>query len=141
MEAKSKTEENLNQFSRNFTKFSLDQEFINLYKGMEPNWSIEEYEIYKLYYARYIVEENRKEDFWEALKRVVEECFDVQRNFFLKFRSDSRNLIREDKITWDEQEAQALAQLIFMKMWNLKSLDAARYLLKFTETLIRISYS
>jgi hypothetical protein len=130
MEAKSRTEENLKQFARDFTKFSLDQEFINFYRGKEPKWSIEEYEIYMLYYTRYIVEENRKEDFWEALKRVVEECFDVQRNFYLKFKSNPRNLNREDKITWDEQEAQALAQLMFVKIWNLKSLDAVRYLLK-----------
>jgi len=141
MEAKSKTENNLNQFSRNLTKFSLDQEFINLFRGKEPKWSVKEYEIYILYYARYIVKENRKEDFWEALKRIVEECFEVQRNFYLKSELNQRNFNREDKITWDEREAQAHAQLMFVKMWNLKSLDTIRYLLKFTETLLKISYS
>jgi len=62
------------------------------------------------------------------LKRVVEGCFSLQKEHATKLG-----------ILWDEQGAQESGQLMFRKMWHFKFLDPGRYLLKFSETLLKYS--
>ncbi|MHA2472526.1 MAG: hypothetical protein ACXAES_04760, partial [Promethearchaeota archaeon] len=52
--------------------FKLDEEFLNQFKGKQPDWGPIGYITYKRTYARIIEDEDRKEEFWETLRRVVE---------------------------------------------------------------------
>lgn len=125
MEAKSKA-------NRKFISINLflDENFINTFKWKQPKWDEFEYQIFKRYYAHYIEEEDRTEEFWETLKRVVEGCFSIQKEHCINLG-----------LPWDNQIAQRSAQLMFQKMWHFKFLDPGRYMLKFSETLLKYSNS
>lgn len=102
------------KFSDQF-KFKIDAEFMKEFIGKQPNWSIISYITYKRTYSRWIKEENRTEEYWETIERVVEGCFKNHKKHCLKFN-----------INWNEQEAQELAQKMFLKMWNFKFIPAGR---------------
>ncbi len=123
MEAKSKASKGFKS-----TNFFLDDNFISLYREKQPKWDKFEFEIYKRYYAHYIEEEDRFEEFWETLKRVVEGCFSLQKEQATKLG-----------ILWDGKEAQESGQLMFHTMWHFKFLDPGRFLLKFSESLLKYS--
>ena len=89
--------------------FKLDKTFIEKYKGKNPDWGPLGYFTYKRTYARIIEEENRKEEFWETLKRVVEGCYSVQKEHCKKL-----------SLPWSEQKAQKSAQQMLEKIWNFK---------------------
>jgi hypothetical protein len=89
--------------------FKLDKRFIDQYKGKNPDWGPLGYFTYKRTYARIIEEENRKEEFWETLKRVVEGCYSVQKEHCKKL-----------SLPWSEQKAQKSAQQMWKKIWNFK---------------------
>jgi len=58
--------------------FKLEEDFISKFKGMQPDWGPLGYVTYKRTYARLIEGENRKEEFWETVRRVVEGCYSIQ---------------------------------------------------------------
>ncbi|MFX1387500.1 MAG: ATP cone domain-containing protein [Promethearchaeota archaeon] len=95
--------------------FKLDEEFINKYKGKQPDWGPLGYITYKRTYARIIEEENRKEEFWETIRRVVEGCFSIQKEHCIKL-----------SLPWDDEKAQKSAQIMFEKIWNFKFLPPGR---------------
>ncbi|MFX1599620.1 MAG: ATP cone domain-containing protein [Promethearchaeota archaeon] len=95
--------------------FKLDEEFINNYKGKQPDWGPLGYITYKRTYARIIEEENRKEEFWETIRRVVEGCFSIQKEHCIKL-----------SLPWDDEKAQKSAQIMFEKIWNFKFLPPGR---------------
>ncbi len=59
--------------------FKLDDEFFNKFKNIQPDWGTLGYITYKRTYARMIETENRKEEFWETIRRVVEGCYSIQK--------------------------------------------------------------
>ncbi len=125
MEAKVKTDKILKS-----AEFMLDEGFIIQYRGKQPKWKLDEYKIFKRVYAGYLEDEDRLEEFWETLQRVVEGCFLDQKKNCLKLG-----------MPWNEFEAQKSAQIMFHTMWELKFLETVCYLLKFSENLLRISKS
>jgi len=125
MEAKLRTNKILKS-----AEFMLDEGFIIQYRGKQPKWEPNEYEIFKRVYAGYLEDEDRLEEFWETLQRVVEGCFSEQKKDCLKLGKP-----------WNEIEIQKSAQTMFYTMWELKFLEAGCYLLKFSENLLRISKS
>ncbi|MFX0105853.1 MAG: LAGLIDADG family homing endonuclease [Candidatus Hodarchaeota archaeon] len=95
--------------------FKLDEEFISKYKGKQPDWGPLGYITYKRTYARIIEEENRKEEFWETIRRVVEGCYSVQKEHCLKL-----------SLPWSDSKAQKSARKMFEKIWNFKFLPPGR---------------
>ncbi|MHA1642369.1 MAG: ATP cone domain-containing protein, partial [Promethearchaeota archaeon] len=95
--------------------FKLDEDFINKYKGKQPDWGPLGYITYKRTYARIVEEENRKEEFWETVRRVVEGCYSIQKEHCIKL-----------SLPWDDEKAQKSAQTMFEKIWNFKFLPPGR---------------
>ena len=95
--------------------FKLAEDFINNYKGKRADWGPIGYFTYKRTYARLIEVENRKEDFWETIRRVVEGCYSVQKEHCMKL-----------SLPWSDKKAQKSAQLMFEKIWNFKMCPPGR---------------
>ncbi|NVM37580.1 MAG: fused protease/ribonucleoside-triphosphate reductase [Candidatus Lokiarchaeota archaeon] len=95
--------------------FKLDEEFLNNFKGKQPDWGPLGYITYKRTYARIIEKENRKEEFWETIRRVVEGCYSVQKEHCIKL-----------SLPWTDLKAQKSAQIMFNKIWNFKFLPPGR---------------
>ncbi len=95
--------------------FKIDEEFVNEYRGKQPDWGPLGYITYKRTYARIIEKENRKEEFWETIRRVVEGCYSIQKEHCIKL-----------SLPWDDDKAQKSAQIMFKKIWNFKFLPPGR---------------
>jgi ribonucleoside-triphosphate reductase len=95
--------------------FKLSDNFLEKYKGKQPKWGPLGYFTYKRTYARRIDEEQRSEEFWETLKRVVEGTFTIQKRHCLSLG-----------LPWKQYEAQMSAQKMFEKMWEFKFLPPGR---------------
>jgi len=111
------TQRGLNKYRNLFARainlesigFKIDEEYINKYRGKQPDWGPIGYITYKRTYARIIEGENRKEEFWETLRRVVEGCYSIQKEHCMKL-----------SLPWSDQKAQKSAQIMFEKIWNFK---------------------
>ncbi|MFX1352470.1 MAG: fused protease/ribonucleoside-triphosphate reductase [Promethearchaeota archaeon] len=95
--------------------FKLDEKFIKKYKRKQPNWGPLGYVTYKRTYARYIEEENRKEEYWETIRRVIEGCYSIQKEHCIKL-----------SLPWSDEKAKRSAQKMFEKVWNFKFLPPGR---------------
>ncbi len=95
--------------------FTLDEDFINKYKVKKPDWGPIGYVTYKRTYARMIPGDDRKEEFWETIKRVVEGCYSIQKEHCIKL-----------SLPWSDKKAQKSAQKMFEKIWNFKMLPPGR---------------
>lgn len=89
--------------------FKLEEDFISKFKGMQPDWGPLGYVTYKRTYARLIEGENRKEEFWETVRRVVEGCYSIQKEHCIKL-----------SLPWSDLKAQKSAQKMFEKIWSFK---------------------
>ena len=95
--------------------FRLTDNFIEDYKGRQPKWGPLGYVTYKRTYARVIEGEDRTEEYWETLRRVVEGCYTIQLNHCRHFR-----------LPWNSMKAQLSAQEMFRLMWDFKFLPPGR---------------
>ncbi|MBY9002839.1 MAG: fused protease/ribonucleoside-triphosphate reductase [Candidatus Lokiarchaeota archaeon] len=95
--------------------FKLDEEFLKNYMEIQPNWGPLGYVTYKRTYARMIEGENRKEEFWETVRRVVEGCYSIQKEHCIKL-----------SLPWSDEKAQKSAKIMFSKIWNFKFLPPGR---------------
>jgi len=90
-------------------KYTLRPEFVEQFIGRQPKWGTLGYITYKRTYARRIPDENRTEEFWETLQRVVEGCFSLQKTHCLKLG-----------LPWYEDKAHRSAEKMYQKMWDFK---------------------
>lgn len=117
------TQRGLNKYRNLFARsinlenisFKLDKEFLDQYKDKHPDWGPLGYVSYKRTYARIIEKENRKEEFWETLCRVVEGCFSIQKEHCIRL-----------SLPWDDYKAQESAQKMYEKIWNFKMTPPGR---------------
>jgi len=96
-------------------KFKLTDNFLEQYKGKQPQWGPLGYVTYKRTYSRPVTEESRTEEFWETCRRVVEGCFQIQRDH-------CANL----SLPWNAYKAQKSAQIMYDLMWKFKFLPPGR---------------
>ena len=89
--------------------FKLRDNFLNYYKSKEPDWGPIGYLIYKRTYSRYLHQEDRKEEFWETVRRVVEGCFSIQKGHLERLG-----------VPWDETKAKNDAEGMYDAIWNFK---------------------
>jgi len=117
------TQRGLNKYRNLFARainlenisFKLDEEFISKFKDKQPEWGPLGYITYKRTYARMIESENRKEEFWETVRRVVEGCYSIQKEHCIKL-----------SLPWSDTKAQKSAQIMFEKIWNFKMIPPGR---------------
>jgi len=95
--------------------FKLDDDFVNEFRGKQPDWGPLGYITYKRTYARIIEKEKRKEEFWETIRRVVEGCYSIQKEHCIKL-----------SLPWSDEKAQKSAQIMFKKIWDFKFLPPGR---------------
>jgi len=97
--------------------FKLSKVFLDNYIDKNPTWGYGalSYFTFKRTYARNIKDENRTEEFWETLRRVVEGVFTIQKMH-----------CNHHKLIWDNRRAQRSAQAMFSKMWEFKFLPPGR---------------
>lgn len=97
-------------------RFRLSEEFLDQFRGQQPDWGPLGYFTFKRTYARVVDEESgRTEEYWETLKRVVEGCYTIQLNH-------CKNL----KLPWNRRKAQRSAQTMYRMMWDFKFLPPGR---------------
>ena len=99
-------------------QFKLSKKFLDQFREKQPLWGPLGYVTYKRTYARVIEEtdgQQRTEEFWETVRRVVEGCYTIQLNH-------CKNL----KLPWIPYKAQKSAQEMFQLMWNFKFLPPGR---------------
>lgn len=101
--------------NRSVIKFQLDPDFISKYVGKQPEWGPLGYITYKRTYARYIQSENRTEEFYETVRRVVEGVYSIQKEHCYKLG-----------LPWDPEKAQKSAQRMFEKIWTFRFLPPGR---------------
>lgn len=95
--------------------FSLPESFINKYRNKQPDWGPLGYFTFKRTYARVVEDEDRTEEYFETVRRVVEGTFSIQKNH-----------CERNHLPWDERKAQRTAKRMFELMWDFKFLPPGR---------------
>ena len=99
-------------------KFKLSDQFIEEYSTKKPNWGPVGEFTYLRTYARNIEEEgNRKENWFETVRRVVEGCFSIQKQHCYSLR-----------LPWDDRKGQRSAKVMYEKIFSFKFLPPGRSL-------------
>ena len=96
-------------------RFRISDNFIEKYKTKKVEWGPLGYFIFLRTYSRKIDGENRNEEWFETVKRVVEGTFSVQKEHSAKLR-----------LPWKNPKAQKSAQIMFDKIFNFKFLPPGR---------------
>jgi ribonucleoside-triphosphate reductase len=96
-------------------KFNLSESFLEPFKIKTPDWGPLGNFVFLRTYSRIVEGENRNEQWWETVKRVVEGCFSIQKEHCAKLR-----------LPWKNPKAQRSAQVMFEKIFNFKFLPPGR---------------
>jgi hypothetical protein len=95
--------------------FDLPKSFLSRYANKQPEWGPIGHFIFKRTYARSIEGEDRTEEYWESVKRIVEGTFSIQKNH-----------CKLHHLPWDERKAQRTAKRMYEMMWLFKFLPPGR---------------
>ncbi len=97
-------------------KFKLSENFVNKYKRKRPPFGFNGLGelVYMRTYSR-IKEDGKNERWWETIKRVVEGTYSMQKNH-----------IESYQLGWNAWQAQASAQEMYDRMFNMKFLPPGR---------------
>lgn len=96
-------------------KFILDNDFINNYSAIRPNWGFNglgEF-VFMRTYSRLI--DGKNETWVDAIRRVVEGIYTIQKQH-----------IKDHKLRWNEAKAQKSAKEMFDRIFNFKMLPSGR---------------
>src|SRR3990167_4821585 len=96
-------------------EFRLSDSFVEEYKTKVPSWGPIGEVVYLRTYSRPIPEENRKEEWWETIRRVVEGTYTIQKLHCKKL-----------KLPWNDNKAQYSAQEMYRLMFEMKFLPPGR---------------
>ena len=99
-------------------RFYLSDNFLEKYTKTKPKWgSLGEF-TYLRTYSRKKDDGSGNEQWWETIKRVVEGCFNIQKQHCFTLR-----------LPWNNYKAQRSAQIMYDKIFNFKFLPAGRGLI------------
>lgn len=96
-------------------QFKLTEAFIEKYTDLLPAWGPVGYFTFKTHYARPIEEENRTEEWFETVRRVVEGTYNIQRWHCEQFN-----------LPWSQNKAQRSAQTMYDLIFSFKFLPPGR---------------
>jgi len=94
--------------------FTLDDNFVNFYKNLEPDWGFKSgpNSIGELTYTRTysrVMDDGRNETWADTVRRVVEGTYELQRRHCL-----------DNAVNWDEGKAVESAQEMYDRIFNFK---------------------
>jgi len=97
-------------------EFKLSENFINKYKRKKPPFGFNGLGelVYMRTYSR-IKEDGKNERWWETVRRVVEGTYSMQKNW-----------IDQHQLGWNAWQAQASAQEMYERIFNMKFLPPGR---------------
>lgn len=98
-----------------FDKFSLSESFLEGFRNKVVSWGPLGYVTYRRSYSRPIPEENRTEEWWETIQRVVEGTYSIQKWHCKRL-----------KLPWNDNKAQKSAQEMYKLMFEMKFLPPGR---------------
>lgn len=96
-------------------RFKLSERFLEDYKTKKPDWGPLGEITYKRTYAARVEGENRTEEWWETVKRVVNTCYTIQLNH-------CKNM----HLPWLPHKAQKSAQEMYSRMFDFKFIPPGR---------------
>ena len=97
------------------SKFRLEDNFVDNYRGKNPSWGPLGYFTYKRTYARPVSEDGNTEEFWQTCRRVVEGVYTTQMRHCEALM-----------LPWSRSKAQRSAQEMYRRMWEFKFLPPGR---------------
>lgn len=100
--------------------FTLDESFIDEFRGQQPQWGPIGYVTYKRTYARKLCDclvacNHPTEEFWQTCRRVVEGVYRIQQRHCQLYG-----------LRWTAAKAQRSARTMFRLMWDFKFLPPGR---------------
>ena len=97
-------------------EFKLSENFVNKYKRKRPPFGFNGLGelVYMRTYSR-IKEDGKNERWWETIRRVVEGTYSIQKNW-----------IDQHQLGWNAWQAQASAQEMYDRIFNMKFLPPGR---------------
>ena len=101
-----------------YRSFRLNEQFLDRYKGKQPEWGPVGYITYKRTYARRLDEldpNSPTEEWWQTIQRVVEGTFSIQKNH-----------CSLNSLPWSEEKAHRTAERMYKAMWEFKFLPPGR---------------
>jgi adenosylcobalamin-dependent ribonucleoside-triphosphate reductase len=114
--------------------FKLDPEFLAQFAGKKPKFGyngLGEFVFYRTYSR--LKEDGTKETFADTLQRVVEGCYEIQRQWCRVKKNNDKKKSEDDNIAfggmalpWTRSKAQKSAQEMFQRMWDFKFLPPGR---------------
>jgi intein/homing endonuclease len=94
--------------------FALSNNFLEEFKGKQPEWGPLGYITYKRTYARELPE-GGTEEYWQTVARVINGVFTIQKQW-----------CKQLGLPWSDSRAQKTAQKMYRKMWEFKMLAPGR---------------
>lgn len=98
-----------------FEKFNLSESFLDGFRNRVVPWGPLGLVTYRRTYSRPIPEENRTEEWWETIRRVVEGTYSIQKTHCKRL-----------KLPWHDNKAQKSAQEMYSLMFDMKFLPPGR---------------
>jgi ribonucleotide reductase alpha subunit len=95
-------------------RFALSSDFVDKFRGNEPEWGPVGKFTFKRTYARPLAN-GGTEEFWQTIERIVNGIYTVQ-----KWHCKHHNL------PWSDSKAQRSAQTMYQLMWDFKFLPGGR---------------
>ncbi|KAL9644578.1 hypothetical protein ABK040_015317 [Willaertia magna] len=98
-------------------RFKLSDRFVEKYKSIKPPFGFNGLGevVYKRTYSRLIEEENRNEEWFETVERVVNGTYNMQKVW-----------IETHKLGWNARKAQKSAQEMYDRIFHMKFLPSGR---------------
>lgn len=106
--------------------FKLNEDFIDKYRGVEPNFGFNG--LGKIAYLRTysrLKEDGTNEEWFETIRRVVEGTYSIQKDHILKY-----------ELGWDDDKGQESAQEMYDRIFNMKFLPPGRGLYAMGSSII-----
>jgi ribonucleoside-triphosphate reductase len=107
-------------------RFKLSEKFLEDFIDKEPNWGPLGKLTYKRTYAARVEGEDRTEEWFETVKRVVETCYTIQLNH-------CKNL----RLPWKAHTAQKSAQEMYTRMFTFKFIPPGRGLANMGDVIFK----
>jgi len=95
--------------------FILSPSFLEEFKNQQPTFGPLGEITFRRSYSRPILGEDRTEEFWETLRRVVEGTYSIQKTY-----------CKSLKLPWNDNKGQHSAQEMYRLMWEMKWFPSGR---------------
>jgi len=107
-------------------RFKLKEEFINKYKDIQPPFGFNGLGelVYLRTYSR-LKENNKNEEWYETIERVVNGLYNIQKEHILSYN-----------LGWDEDKAHESAEEMYDRIFNMKFIPSGRSLWALGTSLI-----